>query len=95
MAEDLHPKDPKESLLKFPCDFPIKVFGLASDEFENEILMLIHKHAPSASDRAIQARHSGQGKYCALSITVHVESKEQLDKIYQELTSSPHVLMAL
>lgn len=84
-----------ESLLKFPCDFTLKVFGLHSDEFEANVLMIIHKHAPNLSNRAIQARPSQQGKYCALSITVHVDSREQLDNIYRELSSSPHVIMVL
>lgn len=89
------PTPPEESLLKFPCDFTIKVFGLGSDEFESEVLMLVHKHVSNLSDRAIQSRPSQKGKYRALSITIHVESKEQLDRIYQDLSSSPHVIMAI
>lgn len=85
----------EESLIKFPCDFTIKIFGMASDEFDAAVLMIIHKHVPQIADRAIQSRPSANGKYCALSITVHVNSKEQLDNIYLELTQSPHVLMAL
>jgi uncharacterized protein len=85
----------KKTLLTFPCDFTIKIFGLGSDEFENEVLMLVHKHVPTFSDTAIQRRPSENGKYKALSITIHVTSKEQLDSIYQDLSSSPHVLMAL
>ena len=83
------------SLLKFPCDFTLKVFGLHSDEFEAKVLMLIHKHAPNLSGRAVQSRLSENSKYCALSITIHVDSKEQLDNIYRDLTASPFVLMAL
>lgn len=89
------PTPPTESLLTFPCDFTIKVFGLGSDEFEAEVLMLVHKHVPNLSERAIQSRPSENGKYRALSITVHVDSKEQLDNLYRALSSSPHVLMAL
>lgn len=85
----------EESLLKFPCDFTLKVFGLHSDEFEANVLMIINKHAPNLSGRAIQTRASQHGKYCALSITVHVDSREQLDNIYRELSSSPHVIMVL
>lgn len=87
--------DQNESLLKFPCDFPIKVFGLASDEFNAYVLGVIHKHIPDFSDQAFKSRPSENGKYRALSITVHVESKEQLDDIYKDLTASPLVLMAL
>lgn len=87
--------DQNESLLKFPCDFTIKVFGLAGDEFEAAVFGIVHKQVPNLSDRAIQSRKSENGKYLALSITVHVESKAQLDAIYHALSSSPHVLMAL
>lgn len=86
---------PGESLLKFPCDFTIKVFGLANDDFEAAALGIIHKHAPNFTDQAFQARPSEGGKYKALSITIHAESKEQLDAIYMELSASPHILMVL
>ena len=82
-------------LIIFPCDFTIKVFGLTSDEFEKTVLNIIHKHVPTLADRAIQTRPSANAKYSAMSITVHVDSQEQLDRIYQDLSSSPQVLMAL
>ncbi len=93
MADE--PTQSNESLIKFPCDFTIKVFGLGSQEFESAVLMIVHKHVPNLSGRAIQSRYSENGKYLALSITVHVDSKEQLDNIYRDLSSSPHVLMTL
>jgi uncharacterized protein len=89
------PTEEKKSLLKFPCDFTIKVFGLSTDEFETTVLMIVHKHVPNLSDRAIQSRPSENGKYRALTITVYVESQAQLDSIYRDLSSSPQVLMAL
>lgn len=84
-----------ESLLKFPCEFTIKVFGEMSPEFEQLIYDLIRPHAPSLSSGAFQSRISENGKYLSLSITLYVESREQLDNIYRALTSSPKVLMAL
>lgn len=81
--------------LTFPCEFIIKVFGKASDEFETNILMLIRKHQSNLPENAIQNRPSKDGKYLALSITVNVNSREQLDAIYRELTANPSVLMAL
>ncbi len=84
-----------DSLLTFPCDFVIKVFGIASDEFESAVLTIIHKHVPNLTEGAIKTRPSENGKYVALSITVHAEDQAQLDAIYRELSSSPQVLMAL
>jgi uncharacterized protein len=83
------------TLLTFPCDFMIKVFGSASEEFEITVLSIIHKHVPNLSEGAIQSRLSDAGKYRALTITVHVESKAQLDDIYKDLSSSKEVLMVL
>lgn len=84
-----------DSLLTFPCDFTIKVFGHKTDAFESAVLTIIHQHAPNLADRAIHMRPSKNGNYLSLSITVHVESKQQLDTIYQALSSSPHIIMAL
>lgn len=88
-------KDQSESLLKFPCDFTLKIFGLGNDEFESEVLMIVNKHIHNVSDRAIQSRPSENGKYRALTITIYVENRQQLDDLYKDLSSSPHVLMAL
>ncbi|TAK78268.1 MAG: DUF493 domain-containing protein [Gammaproteobacteria bacterium] len=83
------------TLQTFPCEFTIKVFGLASDEFKATVSEIIRKHVASFSHDAIQSRPSEGGKYSALSITVHVESKEQLDRIYEELSANKQVIMAL
>lgn len=81
-----------ESLLTFPCEFTIKVFGLAGREFESMVLGIIEKHAANPS---VQSKLSENGKYCALSVTIQAESKAQLDQIYHDLSSSQQVLMAL
>ena len=88
-------KDNNQTLISFPCDFTIKIFGLASDEFDGAVFSIIRKHVPRFSDTAFQSRSSENNRYRALSITVHVESKDQLDKIYKDLSASPEVLMAL
>ena len=79
----------------YPCDFSIKVFGMAKDEFEVNVFSIIRKHIPSLRENAIQHRTSKEGKYLALTITFQASSREQLDAIYRDLTASPYVLMAL
>ncbi len=89
------PANTNRSLLEFPCDFTIKVFVLGTEESETAVLMMVLKHVPKLAEDAVKTRASQNGTYLAISITVHVESKQQLDDIYQELTASPVVLMAL
>lgn len=81
--------------LQFPCEFAIKAFGLASDEFEVTVLTIIRNHVETLREDAIKNRPSKDGKYIALTIMIEAESKEQLDAIYGELSSHPLVLMAL
>ena len=87
--------DSNESLLKFPCEFTIKVFGEMAPDFEASIYQIILPWAPNLSSGAFQSRISENGKYLSLSVTLYVQSREQLDNIYKALTSSPKVLMAL
>lgn len=84
-----------ESLLTFPCDFTIKVFGKDDQEFEVTVLGIIREHVKELADNAIQSRKSENGNYHAMSITMHVTSREQLDNIYRALSAAPQVLMVL
>ena len=80
---------------QFPCEFPIKVFGLATEEFELNVLSIIHKHLPDLREDAIRTRFSKDKKYLAITITTIIDSKERIDNIYLDLTASPHVLIAI
>lgn len=79
----------------FPCEFLIKIFGIASNEFEAAAITIIRKHVKELREDAIRTRSSKDGKYLALTITITAESREQLDDIYKELSSDSHILMAL
>jgi len=84
-----------DTLLEFPCDFPIKVMGQATEEFRSLALGIVTRHfGPLEADR-IAERPSRGGRYLGLTITVRAESKAQLDAVYTELTSCRQVLVAL
>ena len=84
-----------ESLLKFPCDFPLKVTGLCSDEFRSIALGIVRKHIGADDLISIEERPSKNGKYLGLTYNLKATSKEQMDALYQELTSCEKVLVAL
>ncbi|MGY1488893.1 HP0495 family protein [Methylobacillus pratensis] len=87
--------DDQETLIEFPCDFPIKVMGEAHEEFANLILGVIQQHLPDFDATRIEMRASTGGKYVSLTCTVLVHSKPQLDDIYRSLTSHPKVKYVL
>lgn len=84
-----------ESPLTFPTAFPIKVMGYATAQFENEVMRIMHEHVPDLKDEAVRKRDSSNKKYLAITVTINAQSRQQLDTIYQALTDSEHVLMAL
>ena len=87
--------DPKDSLIEYPCDFPIKVFGLAQQGFAQAIATVVQVHAPDFDAASIEMRNSTGAKYLSLTCTIRATSREQLDNLYRDLTSHPMVKMVL
>ncbi len=85
----------EESLLKFPCDFPIKAMGEAAEDFDTLVVSLIRRHSPDLQEGAIKSRASKGGRYLSVTVTIQAQSREQLDNIYRDLTAEKRILMAL
>lgn len=83
-----------ETPLQFPCIFPLKVMGKATNNFEAFVVAVVAKHAPNSA-RSVLTRPSRGGKYLSVTVTFVAESKTQLDAIYAELNARQGVLMAL
>jgi len=85
----------EDTLLEFPCDFPIKIMGQATGEFRSLALGIVTRHFGTLAAHQIEERPSSGGKYLSLTCTVRAESRAQLDAVYVELTSCRQVLVAL
>lgn len=85
----------QESLLEFPCDFPIKVMGRTGVAFRAITLEIVERHAGRLDTSRISERLSGQGNYQSITYTIEAQSRAQLDAIYRELTATGIVLVAL
>jgi putative lipoic acid-binding regulatory protein len=86
---------PAESLLKFPCAFPIKVMGRTRDGFAQAIVTVVQRHAPDFDAASVEMRASSAGKYLSVTCTINATSRDQLDNLYRDLTSHPMVAMVL
>ncbi len=84
-----------ETLFRFPCDFPVKVMGLATPDFDSLVVSLVRRHSPDIGEGAVHTRLSNGGRYMAVTVTIQAQSKAQLDNIYRELTAESRVLVAL
>ena len=84
-----------ETLLEFPCEFPIKAMGLACDELEIAVIEIVNRHVEVITEGALKTNSSKNGKYTSITITITAYSKTQLDAIYMDLTACKHVSIAL
>ncbi len=84
----------QDSAFTFPCAFPIKVMGVAADDFDALVVTLVRRHAPDLLEGSVRTRLSRQGKYMSVTVTLQARSRLQLDDIYRELTRDKRVLMA-
>ena len=85
----------EESLLEFPCDFPIKVMGKDTPEFRAMALALIESHTGPLEAERIKMAVSRNGRFVSITVTVNAQSREQLDDIYRDVSGHPAILMAL
>ncbi|MCG6970787.1 MAG: DUF493 domain-containing protein [Gammaproteobacteria bacterium] len=85
----------QESAMEFPCQFPIKAMGLATDGLHLHVFDIVKRHSPDITHDAISRRTSKNGKYLSITVTIEATSRDQLDAIYQELTASEQIMMAL
>lgn len=85
----------ENSLLEFPCRFPIKAMGRNSDRFEEIIIHIVTSHAGLWPGEPVRSTPSKAGNFISVTAVVDAHSQEQLDAIYQELTDCDKVLMAL
>lgn len=84
-----------DTLLEFPCDFPIKMMGKNAPEFYATVRALVEKHTGTLNNSAVRTALSRNGRFMSVTVTVNAQSQQQLDNIYKEVTSNDDVLMAL
>ncbi len=84
-----------ETLLEFPCDFPLKIMGKREDSFAQTVAEVVRRHGPDFDPATMEMRPSSKGNYLALTCTVRATSKPQLDELYRELSSHPMVKVVL
>lgn len=84
-----------DTLLEFPCDFPIKIMGMQRDDFARSMVEIVLRHAPDFAAESVEMRASATGKYLSLTCTIRATSRAQLDNLYVELTGHPLVKVVL
>lgn len=84
-----------ESLLSFPCEFPIKIMGKNHHGFHQAVVEILRKHLDDFETTKIKEVESNKKNYCSITVYVNAVSQGHLDGIYMDLTASDWVIMAL
>jgi putative lipoic acid-binding regulatory protein len=84
-----------DSLLEFPCSFPLKIMGRTEPGFAQMVLDIVLRHAPDFDSASMEMRASTGGKYLSLTCVINATSRAQLDDLYRELSGHPSVVMVL
>jgi len=84
-----------QSLIEFPCEFPLKIMGRTQTGFAQAVAAVVVRHDPEFDIATIEMRSSKHGKYLSLTATIRATSREQLDALYRELCDHPMVVMVL
>jgi putative lipoic acid-binding regulatory protein len=85
----------KDSLIEYPCDFPIKVMGLKVEGYIDAMSYVVRQFDPDWTEDRLETRESAGGKYLSLTFTVRATSREQLDELYRTLSTHPMVKVVL
>ncbi|GAB3500350.1 YbeD family protein [Curvibacter fontanus] len=93
----LQPPSPSraDTLIEYPCRFPIKVMGAKAEGFVHAITTVARQFDPGFDASTIELRESKGGNYLGVTITINATSREQLDELYRTLSTHPMVKVVL
>ena len=86
---------PEQSLITYPCAFPIKVMGAQVEGFLAAVLAVTRQFDPGFDPATVETRSSSGGRYLGITVTVTATSREQLDELYRALATHPMVKVVL
>ena len=80
-----------DDIFKFPCEYPIKVFGLNQPDLEKSVCSIIENYVGKLHENQISIKNSSKGKYVSITVRIIASSRKQLDSINTDLQKSPLV----
>ena len=80
-----------EDIFKFPCDYPIKVFGLNQPDLLDTVSTIVERYVGKLHSNQITLKKSSKGIYVSVTIRIIATSRKQLDSINEDLQNCPLV----
>lgn len=83
------------SPFEYPVSYPVKIIGLAADDFADHARALVERAVGAAVTEPSTCRSSGGGRYLAVTVVVTVTSEAHRLAIYAALRADARVVFAL
>ncbi|MCM2333262.1 MAG: DUF493 domain-containing protein [Anaeromyxobacteraceae bacterium] len=80
---------------EYPLRYPLKVIGLAADDFPAHAVALVERASGGPAVEPPTVRASGGGRYLSVTVVVLLDSEERRLAIYQALRADARVVHAL
>ncbi|MBQ0760333.1 MAG: putative lipoic acid-binding regulatory protein [Zhongshania sp.] len=81
--------------LEFPCQYPIKVIGVADQNLRQRVIEIMRANAGDIDESQIAERESSEGRFLSVTVVITATGKPQLDTIFAELKATGIVKMVL
>ena len=85
----------KTPTIEFPCDYPIRVLGVAGDDLVDDVLEIVAEHANPVPEHQVKVRDSRNGNYRSVSFSIWATGEFQLKALHADLVSRPFVKLVL
>lgn len=81
--------------IEFPCDYPIKIIGDTDPESVAAAIAIVRKHAPEVTPDQVNTRHSRNGNFQSVRVTIVATGEDQLKALHTDLLELPSVRLVL
>jgi uncharacterized protein len=81
--------------IDFPCDYPIKVVGDASEDFTAVVCQVVSRHDPDFDATTIEVVESRTARFLSVRLTLRATGEPQLKALFSELKATGCVHMVV
>ena len=89
------PANTEDTLLEFPCRFPLKVMGETRFPMAQIVADIICRHVPEFDPASLDMVPSSKGTYVSVRAFFRGERKEQINGLYADLAAEPMIKKVL
>lgn len=87
--------DEEAPKIEFPCAYPVKIIGQASERFAEDVIRVMERHAGDVPSSQIKHQTSRKGNYISITVTIQATGEQQLAAIFLDLKKVDGVKVVL